>query len=386
MAMSSRSCAASRAARRPSNCCTSSRTLTSTRRCEATRVRSGSTRCLAGIPLSPGATPSSSSSRALTTTLLAGSTPRPRSDSSGSSTSVSTSTASYDARDRRVMPPPAQLQHSMHSAARSSRSHHHRPPPSASAVAPPLPGYGPPRTRADAVRSAPAASQQRQRPPPSERSYSSGSSSSSSRCADDDVFHPAHASVPPSVRSHVRGAVPARVAPPRSVAGSSIAAGAGALPPLTAGNLRAVASRAPSVAAVPLRASTPALARARPRSPRPDHHLPQRRARFRLRLRRSLTPRSSESSSRSRRCTSGSLCSRAAAPAAGCLHLVGRAARPWPSLRKRSAASLRPYTSGDARPPPRLARPVSPSALARQHSISAHRSPRSCGASSLACS
>ncbi|TNY23023.1 acyl CoA binding protein-domain-containing protein [Rhodotorula diobovata] len=193
-----------------------------------------------------------------------GSTPRPRSDSSGSSTSVSTSTASYDARDRRVMPPPAQLQHSMHSAARSSRSHHHRPPPSASAVAPPLPGYGPPRTRADAVRSAPAASQQRQRPPPSERSYSSGSSSSSSRCADDDVFHPAHASVPPSVRSHVRGAVPARVAPPRSVAGSSIAAGAGALPPLTAGNLRAVASRAPSVAAVPLRASTPALARAPP--------------------------------------------------------------------------------------------------------------------------
>ena len=175
----------------------------------------------------------------------AGSALRPRSDSSSSSTS--SSTASYDARDRRTMPPPPPIHASAHSAARSSRSH--RPPPSSSGVAPPLPGYGPPRTRADAVRT-PVRREQR---PPSERSYSS----SSSARREEDEFHPAVASVPPSVHSHApRSAVPSRIAPPRSVAGSSVA-GAGPLP-LTAGNLRAVSSRPPSVA--PLRAAPPALA------------------------------------------------------------------------------------------------------------------------------
>ncbi|GAA5845166.1 hypothetical protein JCM9279_005461 [Rhodotorula babjevae] len=174
-----------------------------------------------------------------------GSALRPRSDSTSSSTS--SSTASYDARDRRNMPPPPPLHASAHSAARSSRSH--RPPPPSPAVAPPLPGYGPPRTRADAVRT-PVRREQR---PPSEGSYSS----SSSAPRGEDEFHPAVASVPPSVRSHApRSAVPSRIAPPRSVAGSSVA-GAGPLP-LTAGNLRAVSSRPPSVA--PMRAPTPALA------------------------------------------------------------------------------------------------------------------------------
>ncbi|GAA5926191.1 hypothetical protein JCM3775_005229 [Rhodotorula graminis] len=174
-----------------------------------------------------------------------GSALRPRSDSTSSSTS--SSTASYDARDRRSMPPPAPVHASAHSAARSSRSH--RAPPPSSAVAPPLPGYGPPRTRADAVRT-PIRREQR---PPSERSYSS----SSSAPRGEDEFHPAVGSVPPSVRSHApRSTVPSRVGPPRSVAGSSVA-GVGPLP-LTAGNLRAVSSRPSSVA--PMRASTPALA------------------------------------------------------------------------------------------------------------------------------
>ncbi|GAA5918776.1 hypothetical protein JCM8208_003535, partial [Rhodotorula glutinis] len=174
-----------------------------------------------------------------------GSALRPRSDSTSSSTS--SSTASYDARDRRSMPPPPPVRASADSVARSSRSH--RPPPPSPAVAPPLPGYGPPRTRADAVRT-PVRREQR---PPSERSYSS----SSSAPRGEDEFHPAVASVPPSVRSYApRPGVPSRVGPPRSVAGSSVA-GVGPLP-LTAGNLRAVSSRPPSIA--PVRAATPALA------------------------------------------------------------------------------------------------------------------------------
>ncbi|BGP39471.1 hypothetical protein JCM10449v2_003421 [Rhodotorula kratochvilovae] len=186
-------------------------------------------------------------------------------DSSGSSDTGSSSTASYDARTRRAMAPPPPLHASAHSAARSSRSH--RPP----SVAPPLPGYGPPRTRADAVRAPPPREpppqQHRQQYSDDEDSYSSSSSVAGAR----DVYHPAAASVPPSVRS--RTALPSRIAPPstsqagplRSVAGSV----AGVPPlPLTAGNLRAATSRAPSVAPapapVPVRALTPAPAQPPP--------------------------------------------------------------------------------------------------------------------------
>ncbi|GJN89417.1 hypothetical protein Rhopal_002397-T1 [Rhodotorula paludigena] len=211
---------------------------------------------------------------------------RPRGDTSASSEtgSDSSSTASYD-RDPRAMPPPAPMHASHHSRLSQSR----RAPPSVGSrargpashlspddVAPPLPGYGPPRTRADPVRTPERLVQRRHRGgyPADEQQQDPYTSESS---ADERVYHPA-ASVgaPPSVRSRLAPAGVSRIPPPppalphmpasslRSVAGS---AAPSVVAPLTANNLLRTATAAaasparpvgpPSLAA-PASASAPA--------------------------------------------------------------------------------------------------------------------------------
>lgn len=184
--------------------------------------------------------------------------------------SDSSSTASYD--DRRPAPPSASASRSMppppvppsQSARQTpSRQPSRLAPPSVSGshysrltpeqVAPPLPGYGPPRTRADPVR-------RRQMP---DDAYSTGSSYDSAseeeeayaRRASD--YHPAPASlhsrppppprhVPSSIRSNAGSTPVPRSAVPSIAGGPTLAAGTPSLP-LTASNLRAVSVPPPSL-------------------------------------------------------------------------------------------------------------------------------------------
>ncbi|GAA6025011.1 hypothetical protein JCM10207_004763 [Rhodosporidiobolus poonsookiae] len=141
-----------------------------------------------------------------------------------SSHSSDSSTASYDDQSR-MPPPPLQSsshrQHphrSIHSQApaappSSTGARYHTPQPvrpqapaPADAVAPPLPGYGPPRTRADSIRHA-----RRHRRRDSRGSYSDHSSDDYTASEDDTrQYHPA-----PSQRSFAaRGGPPPRVMSP----------------------------------------------------------------------------------------------------------------------------------------------------------------------------
>ncbi|GAA5837565.1 hypothetical protein JCM11251_002015 [Rhodosporidiobolus azoricus] len=141
-----------------------------------------------------------------------------RTDSTHSSDSDSSSTASYD--DRRSMPPPplpsSSRHHHQHHPTRSSRTLAPLPPASvtggrsrpahsqtlpqpapADAVAPPLPGYGPPRTQPDVIRHSPRRTHRHRRR--RSREYSSSDSEtgsgsmSGSESEEEDTrnYHPA---------------------------------------------------------------------------------------------------------------------------------------------------------------------------------------------------
>ncbi|GAA6039723.1 hypothetical protein JCM8097_001371 [Rhodosporidiobolus ruineniae] len=142
-----------------------------------------------------------------------------------SSHSSDSSTASYSS-GRRSMPPP-QLPSSSRHFSRSAHSARVPPPPASSTgaryrtpqpvvpspadvVAPPLPGYGPPRTRADSVRHSPRRRRRRSRGSYASTDSGSGSESETGSSEEDTrQYHPA-----PSQRSFAQHAHPhSRVAP-----------------------------------------------------------------------------------------------------------------------------------------------------------------------------